>query len=78
MLFAAAKPDNAFHTAHIHIRIHPLQPHFQAGDRLIGRRKETRFFVSVPDEPVGSLMLSLYIKAAAECPAGLQYPKTSR
>ena len=73
--FSADKPRHAFQVSHVHIRIHSIQPCFQTGNRLIGRREKPYLFINMPDKPIRPLMLALHIKAAAECPAGSQDPK---
>ena len=59
----------------VHIRIHSIQPCFQTGNRLIGRREESRLFINVPDKPIRPLVLALHIEASAECSAGSQDPE---
>ena len=71
----ADEPGDAFQIAHFRIRVHAAQPRFQAGNRLVGRRKELHRLIHLTDQPVGSSAFSGDIETAAEGSAGLQHPE---
>ena len=73
--FPAGKPCHALHCSKCYGCVPFLQPFFQAEGHLVGRCEEPRFFINMPNKPVRPLLLPLYIKAAAECPTGLQDPE---
>ena len=73
--FPADKPRHAFQVSHVHIRVHSIQPCFQAGSCLVGLREKSYLFINAPDKPIRPLLLALHIEAATECPAGSQDPE---